>query len=99
MFAEPNESGWNVVLKVMKYVTIITYRKAFMLGEAPMKHMKLSLTKGGSLLRSEVGWIRARLGVQRLEVLRQCLDLRQVFELEWVIVGGKSDDFIFQAHL
>ena len=27
----------------------------FMLGEAPMRHMRLSLAKGGSLLRGEVG--------------------------------------------
>ena len=42
-----------------------------------------------------MGWIRARLGgVGRLEVLGQILDLRQVFQLEWVIVGGQRDLFI-----
>ena len=36
-----------------------------MLGEAPMRHMKLPLVKCGSLLRGEVGWVRAGLcGVQ-----------------------------------
>ena len=51
-----------------------------------MRHVKLPLAKGGSLLKDEVGWIRARLGgVGRLEVLGQSLDLRQVFQLEWVI--------------
>ena len=45
-----------------------------------MRHMKLPLAKSGSLLRGEVGWIRARMsGVQRLQVLVQSLDLRQVF--------------------
>ena len=60
-----------------------------------MRHVKLPLAIGGSLLKAEVGWIRARLGgVGRLEVLGQSLDLRQVFQLEWVIsllmklVGG-----------
>ena len=63
-----------------------------MLGEAPMRHMKLPLAKGGSLLRDEVSWIRAVLGrMRRLEVLGQSLDLTQVFQLKWVIVGGKSD--------
>ena len=33
----------------------------FMLGEAPMRHMKLPLVKCGSLLRGEVGWVRAGL--------------------------------------
>ena len=71
-----------------------------MLGEAPMRHMKLPLAKGGSLLRDEVSWIRAVLDrMQRLEVLGQSLDLTQVFQLKWVIVGGKSDVFIFDASL
>ena len=52
-----------------------------MLGEATMRHMKLSLAKGGSLLRGAVGWISARLGgVQQLEVLVQSLDLKQLFQ-------------------
>ena len=38
-------------------------------------------------------------GVQRLEVLGQSLDLRQVFQLEWVIVVGKSNIFISEARL
>ena len=33
----------------------------FMLGEAPMRHMKLPLVKCESLLRGEVGWVRAGL--------------------------------------
>ena len=71
-----------------------------MLGEAPMRHMKLPLAKGGSLLRDEVSWIRAVLDrMQRLEVSGQSLDLTQVFQLKWVIVGGKSDVFIFDASL
>ena len=65
-----------------------------------MSHMKLPLAKGGSLLGGEVGRDRAGLiGMQSLEVLGQNLDLRQVFQLEWVIVGGKSDVFIFEASL
>ena len=69
----------------------------FRLGEAPIRHMKLLLAKGASLLlRGEVGWFRAELGgVSRLEVLEKSLDLRQVLQLGWVIVGGKSDVFIF----
>ena len=47
-----------------------------------------------------MGWIRARLGgVGRLEVLGHILDLRQVFQLEWVIVGGQRDLFIFESGL
>ena len=39
---------------------------------APMWHIKLPLAKSGSLLRSEVGWVRTGLGgVWRLEVLAQ----------------------------
>ena len=35
-----------------------------------MRHMKLLLAKCGSLLRVELGWVRAELGdVWRLEVL------------------------------
>ena len=70
------------------------------LGEVPMRHMKLPLARNGSLLRGDVGWVKAGLGgMQRLEVLRQSLDLSQAFQLEWVIVGGKSDVFIFEASL
>ena len=44
-----------------------------------MRHMKPFLAKGGSLLRGDVGWIRAGLGgVWRLELLGQSLRLRQV---------------------
>ena len=65
-----------------------------------MRCMKLLLEKSGSLLRGEVGWGRVGLGaVRRLEVLKQSLDLRQALQLEWVIVGGKRDVFIFEAHL
>ena len=47
-----------------------------------------------------MGWVRVGLGaVRRLEVLKQSLDLRQALQLEWVIVGGKRDVFIFEAHL
>ena len=61
---------------------------------------KLPLAKGGSLLWGEVAWIRASLGgVRRLEVLEQSLGLRQVIQLEWVIVGGKSGIFGFEARL
>ena len=71
-----------------------------MLGEVPIRHMKLPLARYGSLLRGDVGWVKAGLGgMQRLEVLGQSLDLSQAFHLEWVIVGGKSDVFIFEASL
>ena len=57
----------------------------------------LTLAKVGSLLRNEVGWVRTGLGrVRRLKLLGQTLDLRQVFQLEWVIVGGKSYVSIFK---
>ena len=47
-----------------------------------------------------MGWIRARLhGVQKLKVLGHSLDLRQVFQSEWVIVVGKNDVFIFEPRL
>ena len=47
-----------------------------------------------------MAWIRASLGgVRRLEVLEQSLGLRQVIQLEWVIVGGKSGIFGFEARL
>ena len=69
----------------------------FRLGEEPMGHMKLLLSKGGSLIRDEVGRVRAGLvGMWRLEVSGQSQYLRQVLQLEWVIVGGKRDVFIFE---
>ena len=47
-----------------------------------------------------MGWIRAWLdGVRRLEVLGDSLDLSQVFQLDWVIVGGNNDLIILEAHL
>ena len=65
-----------------------------------MGHMKLLLLKGGSLLRGEVGSDRAGLDVVwRLEVLEQRRDLRQILQLEWVIVDGMRDVFIFEACL
>ena len=68
--------------------------------KALMRDMKLPLGKCGSLLRGEVGWIRARLhGVQKLKVLGHSLYLRQVFQSEWVIVVGKNDVFIFEPRL
>ena len=77
-----------------------------MLEEAHIRHMKLSLGTGGSLLRGEVGWIRATfVGAWRQEVLGQRLDLREGFQLDWVmgrverLVGGKSDNFIFENRL
>ena len=69
----------------------------FRLGEEPMGHMKLLLSKGGPLIRDEVGRVRAGLvGVWRLEVSGQGQYLRQVLQLEWVIVRGKRDVFIFE---
>ena len=65
-----------------------------------MRHMKLPLAKSGFLLSVDVGCIRARLGcVWRLEVLGHASDLRQVLQFEWVIVGVKSNDYIFEACL
>ena len=44
----------------------------FRLGEAPMGHIKLLLSKYGPLLRGEVGWVRDGLGgAGRLRVLGQ----------------------------
>ena len=60
MFVERIESGRNIKLKAMKYKSNVVLR-GFMLGEAPMRHMKLPLVKCGSLLRGEVGWVRAGL--------------------------------------
>ena len=37
--------------------------------------------------------------MQRLKVLAKSLDLKQVFQLEWVIVGGKSNLFIYEGLL
>ena len=73
-------------------------KEAFRFREAPTRHMKLLLAKGGSLLlRREVGCVRAGFGgAWRLEVLEQSLDLRQVLQLEWVIAGGKSDTWGIQ---
>ena len=45
-----------------------------------------------------LGGLRAGLGgVCRLEVLEQTRNLRQVLQLEWVIVSGKRDVYIFEA--
>ena len=63
----------------------------FRLGEEPMGHMKLLLSKGGSLIRDEVGRVRAGLvGMWRLEVSGQSQYLRPVLQLEWVIVEGRE---------
>ena len=77
-----------------------------MLEKAHIRHMKLSLGTGGPLLRGEVGWIRATfVGAWRQEVLGQRLDLSEGFQLDWVmgrverLVGGKSDNFIFENRL
>ena len=66
-----------------------------------MTHMKLLLANFRSLLlRGEVDLVRTGLyGVWRLETLGQSSDLRQVLHLEWVIFGGKSDIFVFEASL
>ena len=98
MFAARKESGWNMVLKPMKCVTAIAYRCALGWGRNPLGKMKLLLSKGGSLIRGGLGWVKARSdGAWRLEVLGQGRDLRQVLQLEWVIVGGKRDVFIFES--
>ena len=56
-----------------------------------MGHMKLLLSKGGSLIRDQVGRVRAGLvGMWRLEVSGQSQYLRQVLQLEWVIVEGRE---------
>ena len=82
--------SWSLVLKALKYMTTITYRYAFRLGEAPVGYMKLLLSTSGSLIRFEVGWVRTGLvGMWRLEVLAKSWDLRQVLRLEWVIVGER----------
>ena len=58
-----------------------------------MGHMKLLLSKGGSLIRGEVGGDRAWLGgAWRLEVLGQSQDLRQVLQLEWVIGDSRWEE-------
>ena len=64
----------------------------FWLWEAPMYHMKLFSSKGGSLLRREADLVRAWLGgVWKLDVLGQSWDLRQVLQFELMISGGKKD--------
>ena len=70
----------------------------FRLGVEPMGHMKLLLSKSGSLIRGVVGGVMAGLGgVCRLELLGQSRDLRQMLQLEWVIVSEKRDVFVFEA--
>ena len=56
----------------------------FRLGEESMGHMKLLLSKGGFLIRGQVGRVRAGLGgVWRLEVWGQSQDLRQIKCFSW----------------
>ena len=56
-----------------------------------MGHIKLLLSKGGSLMRGAVDWVRVVCG----EWTGQSWDLRQVLQLELVIVGGmRLDEFI-----
>ena len=98
MFLAQNERGWNVLSKAMKYVTAMTYGGGGGLYVGGGKDKTWNYR--GSLLRGEVGWIRAWLdGVRRLEVLGDSLDLSQVFQLDWVIVGGNNDLIILEAHL
>ena len=54
--------------------------RGILLGEAPIRHIKLPLAKSGSPLRDEMGWVRAGFGVVlRSEVLGHSLPLTQVF--------------------
>ena len=63
-----------------------------------MGNMKLPLSKDRSMLKGEVGWVRAWLGgAWRLEVLRQSCDQRHVFQLEWVKVGREG--YLYLAEL
>ena len=56
----------------------------FRLGEEPMGHMNLLLSKGVSLIRGEMGGFRTGLdGVWRPDVLGQSGELRQVLKWKW----------------
>ena len=57
-----------------------------------MWHIKLPLSKGRSLLRSEIGWVTTGLGdVWSLEELGQSWDIRRVLQFQLVIVGRKKN--------
>ena len=63
-----------------------------------MGHMKLLLSKDGSMLKGGVDWVRAWLGgAWRLEVLGQSCDQRHVLQLEWVNVGREG--YLYLAEL
>ena len=64
----------------------------FRLGEESMGHMKLLLSKGGFLIRGQVGRVRAGLsGVWRLEVWGQSQDLKPVLGVQTL---GTSEVFV-----
>ena len=73
MFVARKESGWNMISKAMKCMTAKTYRCSS-LGEEPMGHMKLFLSKVVSLIRVEMGLGWVVCGDWRC--LRQSQDLR-----------------------
>ena len=59
-----------MLLKTMKCMTTIKYRMALSWGRHSIRHIKLPLSKGGSLLRGEVGCVRIGLdGIWKLEIL------------------------------
>ena len=59
-----------MLLKTMKRMTTIKYRMALSWGRHSIRHIKLPLSKGGSLLRGEVGCVRIGLnGIWKLEIL------------------------------
>ena len=81
------ESGWNMVLNAMKHVTTLTYRWALRLHQKEARWWNVRWTE------LELGWVVCG------EWTGQSWDLRQVFQLEWVIVGGMRDTFIIKARL
>ena len=59
-----------MLLKIMKCMMTIKYRMALSWGRHSIRHIKLPLYKGESLLRGEVGCVRIGLGgIWRLEIL------------------------------
>ena len=93
-FVARNESSWNRVSKTMKSVTEMTY------GGGTHEAYEVTFNKRWVPVERWGGWVTAGLGgMQKLEVLGARLDLRQVFQLEWMIVSEKSGVFIFESNL
>ena len=98
MFVAWEKSGWNTVSKAMKYTTAIRYGWGLGWRKHPWGIWSYFFQKVGHCW--EMRWVELGLNWVVCGDWR-CWDkdetwMKQVLQLEWVIVGGKSDVFILK---